>query len=107
MPLEMWSPSVTLVRLGDDPQFSDDLDALLEKPEQPGDAILDFSAVTFLNSTNIAKLLNVRREMLKRGRMIVCGISDPLWGTFLVTGLDKIFTFTADLAEALASLQIR
>jgi anti-anti-sigma factor len=106
MPLEMWSDRVTLVRLADDPQFSDDLNAVLEQPEQPGDAILDFSAVTFLNSTNIAKILQVRREMLKRGRLIVCGISDPLWGTFLVTGLDKIFTFTEDLAGALASLQI-
>ena len=43
----------------------------------------------------------------KRGRLIVCGIADPLWGTLLVTGLDKVFTFCEDLAAALASLQMQ
>jgi anti-anti-sigma regulatory factor len=63
--------------------------------------------VAYLNSSNIAKLLRVRKTMIAAGRKLkICGVTPHVWGVFLVTGLDKIFDFTDDVATALAFLQI-
>mgnify|MGYP001549150386 CR=1 FL=1 len=40
-------------------------------------------------------------------RLVLCGIPTKVWGTFIVTGLDKIFQFSDDVATALATLHIR
>src|SRR5256885_1953040 len=108
MPLEKWSESVSVVRLGDDPQFSDDLAAALDQANQQAmDLVIDFAAVHFINSSNIAKLLKLRKQMLSREqRLVLCGINTQVWGTFLVTGLDKIFEFSDNVPTALATLQI-
>ena len=39
-------------------------------------------------------------------RLVVCGVNNQVWGVLLVTGLDKIFDFTNDVATALAKLQL-
>ena len=55
MPIENWSDDVLLVELADDPQFTDELTALLETVEERNnlDVVLNFQNVTFLNSSNI------------------------------------------------------
>ncbi len=110
MPIENWSDDVLLVELADDPQFTDDMRSLLEVVEQNGDqdVVLNFSGVSFLNSSNIAKLLKLRKALtISRHRKLkLCCISTHVWGVFLVTGLDKIFDVYNDLAIGLASLQI-
>ena len=53
--------------------------------------MLDFAAVHFVNSSNIAHLLKLRKHITTGDRQLVlCNIGNPVWGTFLVTGLDKI-----------------
>lgn len=110
MAIQQWSDNIVKADLQDDPQFSDDLTSLMELTEssRKTDVVLDFSEVTFLNSSNIAKLLKLRKQvMISNGRhMKLCGISTHVWGMFLVTGLDKIFEFADDVANALASLQL-
>jgi len=110
MPIENWSDSVLLVELGDDPQFTDDLMTLIETAERRGDldAVLNFQAVGFLNSSNIAKLLKLRKIIVgnNRRRLKLCAINTHVWGVFLVTGLDKIFDVYDDVASGLASLQL-
>src|SRR5262245_23294743 len=107
MPIERWSDNVVVVHLADDPQFTDDLETL-EKSLNSGTgataapnhkksshAVLDFAAVHFINSSNIARMLKIRQRMNgKDGKLVLCGISTQVWGTFLVTGLDKVFTFS-------------
>ncbi len=110
MPIENWSDSVLLVQLGDDPQFTDDMTALLETIEQNADidVVLDFQNVNFLNSSNIAKLLKLRKLQVVNNhrKMKLCAINTHVWGVFLVTGLDKLFDVYDDVASGLTSLQL-
>ena len=108
MPIEKWSERVCVVHLADDPQFSDDL-AALDGDAGPSarDVVLDFTAVHFINSSNIARLLKLRQNMRTRERkLILCGVPTQVWGIFLVTGLDKVFDFSDNVPTALATLQM-
>src|SRR4051794_18539667 len=93
MPIQKWSENVSVVHLGDDPQFSDDLNSLDDQLAQQAQGIvLDFAAVHFINSSAIARLLKLRKQIQSADqRMVLCGMSTQVWGTFLVTGLDKLF----------------
>ncbi|MHC4441094.1 MAG: STAS domain-containing protein [Planctomycetota bacterium] len=110
MPIENWSDDVLLVELTDDPQFTDDLTALLETVEDRDDleVVLNFQNVTFLNSSNIAKLLKLRKFQVvnHKRKLKFCAINTHVWGVFLVTGLDKIFDVYDDIASGLASLKL-
>jgi len=110
MAIQQWSDKIALADLQDDPQFSDDLNSLLDMVQQRADqdVVLNFREVRFLNSSNIAKLLKLRKQVLVTNdrQLKLCAISNHVWGVFLVTGLDKIFEFTDDVATALASLQL-
>lgn len=110
MPIENWSDDVLLVELANDPQFTDEMTTLLERLEKAGDVdvVLNFQGVTFLNSSNIAKLLKLRKMQVvnRHRRLRLCAISTHVWGVFLVTGLDKIFDVYDDIASGLASLAL-
>jgi anti-anti-sigma factor len=110
MAIQQWSETIALADLQNDPQFTDDLNSLLElvRGRAEIDVVLNFREVTFLNSSNIAKLLKLRKlVMITNGRQLkLCGISTSVWGVFLVTGLDKIFEFTDEVSTALTGLQI-
>ena len=110
MSIQQWSENIVLAKLENDPQFTDDLNSLLEMMEQGhiADVILDFSDVEFLNSSNIAKLLKLRKlvTITHNRHLKLCGISSHIWGIFLVTGLDKILDFTDEVSSALTELQL-
>ena len=110
MPIQNWSDNVLLVELADDPQFTDDLAALLETVEPKGDfdVVLNFQNVSFLNSSNIAKLLKLRKLQIvtHQRKLRLCAINTHVWGVFLVTGLDKIFDVHDDVSTGLTSLQV-
>ncbi|MFW6062141.1 MAG: STAS domain-containing protein [Planctomycetota bacterium] len=108
MAIQNWSEDVCVVELGEDPQFTDELNSLMDRLEEnPVDVVLNFGAVSFINSSNVAKLLRLRKTMLAgQKRLILCDVNTQVWGVFLVTGLDKIFEFTNDIATALATLQL-
>ena len=109
MPVERWSDNVVVVRLADNPHMGDDLDALEQAIQQRRlDAVIDFSGVKMLNSSNLAKLIKIRRQMTaKETRLVLCGTNDNVWGAFLVTNLDKLFEFSTDVTTALTTLQIQ
>jgi anti-anti-sigma factor len=110
MSIKDWSENIILAELQDDPHFSDDLNGLQELVQQRSGAhvVLDFSGVHFLNSSNIAKLLKLRKLLHGNspGKLRLCGMRTEVWGVFLVTGLDKIFECCNDVTNALASIQI-
>lgn len=108
MPVEKWSDSIAVAHLGDDPQFSEDMAAVEQTATARAlDVVLDFDAIHFLNSSNISRLLRVRKLKLSDGgRLVLCNISTQIWGAFLVTGLDKIFSFSDNVPTALATLQM-
>ena len=108
MPLEKWSENTIVVHLADDPQFSDDLDAVEQQLGQGRcDAVLDFGSVRFVNSANVARLLRLRNQMVTReNRLVLCNVTTQVWSAFLITGLDKVFTFSDNVTTALATLHI-
>lgn len=109
MPLQKWSEDILVVDLQNEPQFSEDLNALLDALDQGTrmDVVLNFAEVTYVNSSNIAKMLKLRKAVTtKEGRLVLCGVTSQVWGVFLVTGLDKVFEFADDLVTGLAGLQI-
>jgi anti-anti-sigma factor len=110
MPLEKWSDNTIIVHLADDPQFTDDLVGVEERVaanQGRFDAVLDFGSVRFVNSSNIARLLRLRNQMVQRdSRLVMCNLSTQVWSAFLITGLDKVFTFSDNVTTALATLQI-
>ena len=109
MTIEQWSESIVVVELQDDPAFTDDITAILEQVdgESAIDVVLNFSAVTYLNSSNIARLLKLRKKLTaKRRRLVLSAVDTNVWGLFLVTGLDKVFEFTDSVATGLASIQL-
>lgn len=111
MPIKDWSDTITIAEMTDEPQFSDDMDALIariEAMELAGpDVIVDLEQVNYLNSSNIAQLLKLRKALQQLdARMRICGAADAVWSVIMVTGLDKVFDFTDDMMTALASLQL-
>ena len=108
MPLERWSEKVVVVRLADDPQLTEDLVALEHTATQaPTSAVLDFGGVQYINSSNLAKLLRLRKKMNSDGaRLVLCSLGNQVWGALLVTGLEKLFTCSDNVTTALATLQM-
>ncbi len=109
MSIQNWSDNTAVVELQDDPAFSDDLVAVTDQVSTNHgiDVVLDFSGVHYVNSSNLAKLLKLRKVLVSNQRkLIVCGVDTSVWGIFLVTGLEKVFEFTDNLSVALAGLQI-
>ena len=110
MPVEKWSDNVIVVRLADDPHLGDDLDALDAATTQPParlNAVVDFTSVRAVNSSTLARMLKVRKQMnAAGGRLVLCGMNDQVWGAFLVTNLDKLFEVSNSVAMALATLQM-
>lgn len=111
MPLNQWSDTILIAELSDEPAFSEDMDQLMRRLDAMDvdlpDLIIDLKNVSYLNSSNIAQLLRVRKRVTETGRrMRICSVPDGIWSVLLITGLDQIFEFTDDVSTSLASLQI-
>jgi anti-anti-sigma factor len=108
MAIQEWSDDIIVADMGDDPQFTDELSALMDKLEiDAKNVVLNFAAVGFVNSSNIAQLLRLRKLMItSEKKLILCDVNTQVWGVLLVTGLDKIFEYTNDVSTALAILQL-
>jgi anti-anti-sigma factor len=110
MSVEQWSETVILAELSDDPQFSDDMTQVIDQctSSPRSDVLLNFQGVNHLNSSNLAKLLRLRKLIVinNQRRLKLCNISSHVWGVFLVTGLDRLFDVSEDVPSGLAGLQI-
>ena len=110
MTIENWSEQIIVGELQDDPAFTDDMTTVLEQVQADPNlnVVLNFAGVHYLNSSNIAKLLRLRRSVIvtNQRKLKLCAVGTQVWGLFLVTGLDKVFDFVDSVAEALASVQI-
>jgi anti-anti-sigma factor len=114
MSLNEWSETIILAETGEEPTFSDDMSSLMtivEDAEQGSrgmpDVVVNLSEVDYLNSSNIAQLLRLRKRLTASGaRLRICSVRDQVWGVILLTGLDKLFEFHDATATAIASLQL-
>ncbi len=108
MSIQDWSENIIVVDLADDPQYTDDLDNLMiEEDLAPHHVVLDFQNVTFINSSNIAQLLRVRKQLHDKQRSLsFCSLSNDLAGVMKVTGLDLLIPIHDSVAMAIAQTQI-
>lgn len=111
MPITDWSDRIIIAEMNDEPAFSEDMDALLRRLDESGDddadVIIDLKAVSYLNSSNLAQLLKVRKKvMIGKRRLRICSATDAVWSVMLTTGLDSVFNFTEDVSTSLASLHL-
>jgi anti-anti-sigma factor len=109
MPINEWSDNIVIAEMNDEPAFSEDTESLERRLESaPGaDVIINMQGVTYLNSSNIAQLLRLRKKLISSGsRLRICSINDATWSVLITAGLDQLFEFTDDVTTSLASLQI-
>ena len=108
MPVQKWDDETLVVRVADDPVLTEDIGEVTARLDGPArDVVLDLSDLSLLTSSGISRLLRLRKRLREAGRrLILCAPNDQVWGVFLVTGLDKIFEFTKDVATALATVQL-
>lgn len=105
-----WSDTILIANLADEPDLSDELALIcerLESSERRPHAVLDFAEVSYINSSNIAQILRLRRLLEDASRELrLCGLTDDVMSVLMVTGLDKVFRFAPDTLTAIASLQL-
>jgi anti-anti-sigma factor len=107
-----WSDNIIVCDLADEPSLSEELNGLLARLEggsnaQHSSVVVNMEDVTYLNSSNIAQLLRVRKAVVGwNGKVKIAGTRDAVWSVMMLTGLDKVFDFAPDKATALASLQM-
>lgn len=63
----------------------------------PGICILDFSEVTFVDSSGIAVVINALRAMhMLDGRLLLTGVGKQPMKVFLTAGIDKLIEMKED-----------
>ncbi len=106
-----WSDSILVIELADEPAFSEEVASVIDRLSadggKPPHIVLNFAGVRYVNSTNLAQLLKLRKVLGEGGRQLrLCSVCDDVWQVMMVTGLDKVFRFAPDPMTALAGLQI-
>lgn len=106
-----WSEDIIVTELADEPQLSEELAILIDRLVSGGgdmpSVVVNFANVTYVNSSNLAQLLRLKRTLGDGGgHLRLCGVSDEVWSVMMVTGLDKVFQFAPDPLTALAALQM-
>ena len=98
-----------VVELNDDPAFSEEIlsagDRLGSGP--PCHIVVNLSSVSRISPPNLMQMMMLW-EMVDHVDMHlkVCGVSDGVWTSILVSEMDKFFDFSPDVPSALASLQL-
>ena len=108
MPIEKWSDRITVAHVGGESHLADDLQTLFDQVgAREQDIVLDLAGLRYVNSSHIARLLKLRKQIITHNcRLVLCGVDPQVWGTFMVTGLDKVFEFSDAVPTALATLQL-
>lgn len=107
-----WSDEIVICDLREEPELSDELQDLYAKlrgtpDEKLPHVVLDLSGLTYLNSSNIAQVLRLRKVLVEGDRKLkLCSVEDAVWSIMLLTGLDKVFQYAPDKPTAIASLQL-
>ena len=108
MTIQRWSKKVIVAEFSDDPQFSDEMSTLMDMVSaKPAHVILNLSAISHLNSSNISSLLLLRKKLQQnKNKLLICGVNSQIYGILEVAGLDNVFEFEEDTTTALAKIQI-
>ena len=109
MPIKQWSDRILVVEMGDDPQFTDELNSLIEQLERnPSlDVVLNMWGVNQIYSSNISQLLRVRAAVIaNKRRLFLAATRTQVCGVLQEISLDKKFEVADEVADALTSLEM-
>lgn len=110
-----WGDNIIISHLSDEPELSEEFAGIFaclsaNKPASRRpfpNIVLDFSGVTYLNSSHLAQLLKMRKLLAELGKsLVLCGMVGDVWAIIKLSSLDKIFRHAPDPMTALASLQM-
>lgn len=107
-----WGDDILICHLADEPELSEEFAAIFAvlNDQSEGHAhhvVVNFSGVTYLNSSHIAQLLRMRKRLMDLDRsLVLCAMSDNVWSVLSLSGLDKVFRYAPDPMTALAGLQL-
>lgn len=105
-----WSDNIVVVELADEPALSDELAGVIQRVTQSDEVphvVLNFGGVSYVNSSNLAQLLRIKKRLAEVGRLVrLCSVSQDVWSVLAVTGLDKVFRVAPDPLTALAGIQL-
>jgi len=106
-----WSDDIAIADLADEPALSDELASLIDRVQSAASSsphvVLNMAGVGYVNSSNIAQLLQLRTVLANHGRRLrICSISEEVRSVLGVTGLDRLFEISPDPFTALAGLQL-
>lgn len=124
MAIQRWNERIILVQPQPEPGLGEELRetyALVVQQDLPttpapttaappptATVVIDLHEITALTSSHLSLLLKLRRALIEKGQsLILCNVPAVLWGVFLVTGLDTVFQFAADVMTALATAQLQ
>lgn len=105
-------PDVTVVRPGVErltaanaTSFKNEIVALVE--DGHSQIIIDFAAVSFLDSSGLGALVGVLKKIGHRGDLLVCGLNGDVDQMFRVCRMDRVFPIHRDVDAALQMLRER
>ena len=68
---------------------------------RPDRIILDLSGVSYMDSSGIGTLVEIKRRMERdKGILVLAALQPRVRGLFEITKLERFFTIAADVAEA-------
>jgi len=83
--------------------FKGEVIALIE--QGMSQIVVDFSAVSFLDSSGLGALVGVLKKIGHRGDLLVCGISGDVAQMFRVCRMDRVFPIHSDVETAVRNLR--
>ncbi|MEW5819007.1 MAG: STAS domain-containing protein [Cyanobacteriota bacterium] len=66
--------------------------------------IIDLSNVTYISSRGLGILVDIHKSCQKKGKLILCGLSEDVMSVFKLTVLNNFFIIVKDMEEALEAM---
>ncbi|MCG5243548.1 STAS domain-containing protein [Azospirillum doebereinerae] len=79
-------------------------EVLQQLTEEPSRVVIDFSAVTFLDSSGLGALVSIVKRVGHHCRPVICGLQPAVQTMFALTRMDQVFKVRGTVDEAVASL---
>lgn len=105
-------PGITVVRPGTErvtaanaKTFKDEIVALIDAGATQ--LVIDFSEVSFLDSSGLGALVGVLKRIGNRGELAVCGLNSDIEQMFRICRMDQVFTIYADVKTSIQTISER
>lgn len=108
MGIDHSSQGILTVDLLPEPDMGNELEkvAKIARDEADCDVIVDFSSVDIITSSNIAKLLKLKKLLDGFGhQLVLCGLISATKQIFKLAGLDQVLDFADDKSAALTTVK--